>query len=149
MIYRHALWIFLLLIIVVGAAAQTTTDNSVIAKNNLQSEITACRVYYAIVESCLPDSANAPTENDRKQSIETKQKLDIIVKNLSSKSAELGRSIGMTEEAMLSRLQMSLTEQQKILNASCVNLTTLYDRYGERCKVVNEDPESVLKEYLK
>ncbi len=61
----------------------------------------------------------------------------------------VGKRIGMTTDAMPSRLKMALEDQAKLTEGKCVNFASLLTRYADRCKLLGEHPEAVFHEYMK
>jgi hypothetical protein len=59
-----------------------------------------------------------------------------------------GTTVGMTKDAMLSRLKMALEDQAKLTEGKCVNFASLLTRYAAYCKVPGENPEAVVREYM-
>jgi hypothetical protein len=64
-------------------------------------------------------------------------------------ATSIGRSIGMTQDAMASRLSNEMTMMKTLTNSDCVNASSLLNRYAIRCKQVLENPDSILTEYMK
>ena len=60
----------------------------------------------------------------------------------------VGSEIGMTTDAMASRLKMVADDQAKLTNGKCVNFASLATRYTARCKMLGEHPEKAMQEYL-
>jgi hypothetical protein len=40
-------------------------------------------------------------------------------------------------------------QQQKLLEGDCKNIVKLDEAYGARCKMLSDDPQSILDQYLK
>jgi hypothetical protein len=47
---------------------------------------------------------------------------------------ETGSSLGMTRDAMHSRVVNAMMTKKTLINNDCINLSSLLRRYGERCK---------------
>ena len=126
-----------LLSLATPATAQTH-EEMIAALNNVQHEASTCIAYYAIVERCVgkddPDLA-AKTAQAREHLVEF--------------GYMLGNTIGMTEDAMLSRLAIEQNQMQTMVRNDCVNMSSLLRRHAMRCKQLVEDGDSVLLEYLK
>ncbi|HRF09796.1 MAG TPA: hypothetical protein PL193_14285 [Xanthobacteraceae bacterium] len=122
------------------AFSQGTSKHSAFlaAVDDTQFETTACLAYYYHGKQCF--FARLPA--DRKKDHET------TITVLTSRAFELGSKLGMTEDAMLSRLKIKLEEQRSLMSGSCTNFDSLFARHAQRCKQITEDPESLLKEYL-
>jgi hypothetical protein len=112
-------------------------DNTVYALNNLQMEMTVCAAYYGQVKACVgPQNEGL--------SVSTQQTVDLLTKQL----FDVGKNIHISQDAMLSRLQMAQDEQNKLLKGDCINMASLFTRHGDRCKVVVENADAVFKEYM-
>jgi len=61
---------------------------------------------------------------------------------------KIGTSIGMTQDAMASRIRNEMTSMRTLMNEDCINVSSLLSRHAMRCKQVAENPDSVLAEYL-
>ncbi|MBI1866825.1 MAG: hypothetical protein HYS06_00750 [Methylocystis sp.] len=120
--------------------AQDTEAKTLKAMNNLHSEMLVCIAYYSIVKQCLAKRDPRDPLSD-----ETEKVID----HLTSFSTKIGKSIGMTEDAMLSRLKIQIDLQMSLIQNNCVNISSLLSRHGEQCKQVVENGDSVLLEYMK
>jgi hypothetical protein len=120
------------------ASAQNERERMIDALNNVQGEMVACMAYYSIVKQCFAQ------EPDRTLYDQTSQIFD----RLNGLSVKVGKTIGMTADAMLARLQMNLDEQMQLTGKSCLNISSLFVRYSDRCKQVVENADSILLQYL-
>jgi len=68
--------------------------------------------------------------------------------NLSKLSIDVGSGIGMTTDAMLSRLEIQINQQKELIKNNCVNISSLFSRHSDRCKRVVENGDSILLEYM-
>jgi hypothetical protein len=121
-----------------GFEASAQDAKTLTALNNVQHEMTVCVSYYSIVKSCAGNQ-------DEGLSVHTQKTVDVLTARL----IKLGGTIGMTQDAMLSRLKTAQDEQQGLINNNCVNMSSLYQRHAARCKLVTENGDAVLDEYLK
>jgi hypothetical protein len=117
------------------ATAQTARETA--ALNNLQHEMSRCIAYQMIVAECV-------TARDPNLAAE----YDKVAKHLFEFAFRVGSTIGMTEDAMTSRVVIERIEMQNLIQNDCVNISSLYSRHALRCKEVVEDGDSVLLEYL-
>jgi hypothetical protein len=128
-------------IIVVGVLLANSSafaeDNTLYALNNLQMEMTVCAAYYSQVKACVGPQHEG-------LSVSTQQTLDLLTKQLFS----VGKTINISKDAMLSRLQMAQDEQNKLLKGDCINMASLFTRHADRCKVVVEHADVVFNEYM-
>jgi hypothetical protein len=109
------------------------------ALNNVHMELAVCTAYFTNVVRC------APAEHQK----EVREKTKPVLESMSKSALRIAKTIGLTQDAMASRLLMATEEQTKLMNNSCVNLSSLYTRHGQRCKQLGENPDSVLLEYMK
>ena len=107
------------------------------AMDKLQSEMTACIVYYSIVKDCADSNDPAMKHTDP------------IVDQLTGRSFSIGKSIGMSSDSMLARLKLMMDEQDTLMGKSCANVASLHQRHASRCKQIVENPNAILSEYLK
>jgi hypothetical protein len=122
--------------LLVGSSA-FAEDKTIDALNNLQMEMTVCAAYYGQVKACVGGQNEALSEA-------TQQTIDLLTKRLFN----VGKTLGVSQDAMLSRLQMAQDEQNKLLKGDCINMASLFTRHADRCKVVVENADVVVKEYM-
>lgn len=115
-------------------------EQKIRAINNFQHEVTNCAGYYSIFHNCLD-----PEEPEHLKVI---KRLEPLIDGLVSNMLKFGLGIGMTEDAIKSRLILSQDAMKKIYRDSCVNLSSLTIRYGNRCRQMTDDPDSIFMEYL-
>jgi hypothetical protein len=111
------------------------------ALNNLQHEMTTCVVFYGIIRQCL---INRGRSEDAQVIQQTTAAGDQVLKD----AMKIGTSIGMTQDAMASRIRNEMTSMRTLMNEDCINVSSLLSRHAMRCKQVAENPDSVLAEYL-
>jgi hypothetical protein len=128
----------LLLASVVRADAQTP-EQARLVLNNVQHEMIECAAYYTIMQTCIGKERDPAL-------YETTAK---IVTKLHEQAFDIGRRIGLTRDATLSRVKMSMESQMGLMNKDCINTSSLLSRYAARCKVVFENPDKIVDEYLK
>lgn len=108
------------------------------AMNELQGEMITCVAYYRIGKECLGDKE---PQLSRDMQTSTDHLIDL--------SGRVGKAIGLTDDAMLSRLKLSMKEQMSLMNNNCINIASLLERHAMRCKKVVQDADAILAEYLK
>jgi hypothetical protein len=106
------------------------------AMNNLQAEYSRCAAFYAIIARCLGDGD--PLRDSSQQAGEAAMR----------EAQQTGQSIGMTQDAMRSRVLMEGEAMRRLMGESCVNVSSILHRYARRCQQVMENGDSVLGEYL-
>jgi hypothetical protein len=131
-------WIAVLLPFFVTGNASAQDAKLALALNNVQSEMFDCLAYYANIKACVG------TE-DKELSEGTQKTLDA----LTLMAGKVGRSAGMTPDAMMSRLAMFQAEQRELLKGSCANMSSLFTRHAARCKKVVQNGDAILDEHLK
>lgn len=114
-----------------------TAEEAEVALNNVHHEMVRCIGYNTIVASCL-----------RKRDGALADKYDKLAEHLLVLSNQIGQSIGMTEDAMNSRMTLEWSEMDKLIEHNCTNISSLTSRYAYRCKQVIENGDSILMEYL-
>jgi hypothetical protein len=97
-----------------GAVAQGLDQKTIRAFNNLQEEMTTCMAYYMFGQACMKDQMTP----------ETTQRAAAAFNALNESSFEIGQSLGMTVDAMISRLEMSAGEMRRLTNNSCINFSS-------------------------
>jgi hypothetical protein len=128
---------FAALAVLVSSAAYAMDEKTTYGMNNLQTEMTVCAVYYSQVKACVGGESKVFADSTQ-----------ATVDHLSTFLVKIGRSIGMSRDAIMSRMQMVQDEQSKLIQGNCINMASLYKRHAERCKIVVENGDSILKEYM-
>jgi hypothetical protein len=108
--------------LLLASSAALAEDKTTYALNNLQMEMTVCAVYYSQVKACIGRD-------------NLKKTIGVLTKRL----FDIGKTLGASQDAMLSRLQMAQDDENKLLKGT---------RHADRCKIVVETPDTILKEYL-
>jgi hypothetical protein len=133
----NSAWVAITLFFVMGiASAQDATLTR--ALNNVQSEMSECLSYYANIKACVGSQDEGLSRGTQK-----------TIDALTLMAVKVGRSIGMTQDAMMSRLGMFQKQQRELTQDNCANMSSLYTRHAARCKKVVENGDAVLDEYLK
>jgi hypothetical protein len=129
-------------VLAIDSTSAQISDRERQALNNTQHEMTTCAVYYAMVRQCLLNRAR-PNE-DGKLIQDTDGSIDRLVKD----ATRLGSSLGMTKDAMGSRMVNDRAMMRELINNDCINVSSLLRRYAARCKQVAENPDSILIEHM-
>jgi hypothetical protein len=122
--------------LMVPATAQTDEQVNQ-ALNNVQHEASTCIAYYTIVQVCI-----------EKDDPDLGEKLAETRKYLIDFAMKVGDTVGMTNDAMVSRVLIEQQRMQSLVRKDCVNISSLLARHAYRCKQVVENGDSVLLEYL-
>lgn len=127
-----------LTMLAIDASAQPAPNEAAVgALNNFQHEITECGVFYRLMIEC---------SKGKRPEIEAG--LEVGEKRSWELAARIGVMIGMTKDAMISRMQMEQKVQRSLVNNNCVNASSLIDRYAVRCRKIIDNTDAVLSEYL-
>jgi hypothetical protein len=124
-----------------SASAQDAREQQ--AMNNVQAEMTTCVAFYAIETQCLR-LRNRPQED-----AQLIQDTSAAKDRLQNQAGEIGIALGITPDAMVSRLSNEITSMKALIKDSCINIASLLSRHAMRCKQVTENPDSILVEYMK
>jgi len=99
--------------------------------------MSVCIAYYMLVQECVQkDDPDLGAEYAR------------VTEHLLNFSVQLGNTIGMTEDAMTSRITIGQDQMRGLIQNNCVNISSLLGRHSNRCKQVVENGDSILLEYL-
>ena len=67
---------------------------------------------------------------------------------LLSKSLKLSKITGITDDAMKSRYEIANKDHMALLRSDCVNISSLYSRYMDRCEFVAYNFKGLVEEYM-
>ena len=99
--------------------------------------MSTCIAYQMLVQECV-----------QKQDPELGVEYATLTEHLIRFAVEIGSTIGMTEDAMTSRITNEQGQMRALIQNNCVNISSLSSRHALRCKQLVEDSDSVLREYL-
>jgi hypothetical protein len=119
-----------------GASAQEMDARTTRALNNVQHEKSTSYGYFNLVANCIGDQD--PLAQQYKK----------LADHLIGILHPMGRGIGMTDDAMSSRLLLEIKKMQGVMNNNCINVSSLFGRHATRCKQVVENGDAILDEYL-
>jgi 2-keto-4-pentenoate hydratase len=128
--------------ITIDSASAQPSNREQQALNEVQYEMTTCAAFNMFARQCF---INRGRINEDAKAI---QLATTSMQRLLDDAQRIGRSIGMTEDAMASRLNIEAKAMMTLAKNDCVNFSSLLARYGRRCKQVMDDPDSILIEYL-
>ncbi|MGH6673883.1 MAG: hypothetical protein ACRECV_18190 [Xanthobacteraceae bacterium] len=131
-------WATIAFLLISGSAfAQSTkfSEKEVTAWNSVQYELTQCAAVWQFLTACAPEGAKVE---------ETKR----VARHFSELAVAVGTEIGMTQDAMNSRLKIVMEDQAKLIEGKCINFSSLAIRYLDRCKGLGEHPEAAFREYM-
>ena len=94
--------------------------------------------YFQFAKTCAPEFAKQ----------DELQQVDRIINHFNGLAVVMGKTIGMTQDAMIARLKLALEAQAKLTEGKCVNFASLLTRYADHCKVLGENPEAVVRDYM-
>lgn len=105
--------------------------------NNVQHEMITCAAYFGAVSACMGNAQDKKGEAAYAAAAE----------RMVSLSTEIGMSIGLTADAISARAKLEADEMKKLLNNSCVNISSIMVRHMDRCTLVSSNPDAIVKEY--
>jgi hypothetical protein len=126
----------LLMLLSVPAQAQEEKKTAV---DVVQAELSICVVYYTFVRGCAIEKAEVNVASVANSNAEKLRKY----------AFQAGQTIRMDTDAMIARQKVAVEQQQKLLEGDCKNIVKLDEAYGARCKMLSDDPQSILDQYLK
>jgi hypothetical protein len=104
------------------------------ATNELSSEMIECGQYFLVSWGCfkgVPNPAAEATANDYRAASD----------RISQLALQVGKSIGLTEQAVASRMRLANQGLNKAINGNCVNISILLERYATFCKTLARHPD--------
>jgi 2-keto-4-pentenoate hydratase len=128
--------------IAIDSASAQVSDRERQALNETQYEMTTCAAFNMFARQCFINRGRI-SEDAKAIQLAT-----AAMERLLNNAQGIGRSIGMTEDAMTSRLNIEAEAIMTLAKKDCVNFSSLLARYGRRCKQVLDDPDSILIEYM-
>jgi hypothetical protein len=107
--------------------------------NNVHQDMTSCIAYFKIVEQCLAQNPKFS---------ETAVGYRKAANDLLGKSSLLGKEVGLSDDAMQSRLKLAASDMMQLLQNDCVNISSLLERHSDRCTALALDPLKPLTDAL-
>lgn len=92
------------------------------AMNTEQDRLSTCVAFLQVSKTCVGNQDPAMSS-----ALEENAKYMFMV------SHEFGAQIGMSEDAMLSRLRLKHTEMVELMQSSCLNISSLLQRHAAEC----------------
>ncbi len=115
-----------------GWTAEKRSEVKALALNNFHQEMVNCLIYYGIAEEGIRKSGNKKTAAKYRE----------IIELLYKKTLVLTQAIGMKEEALDARMQLSTDTQLAAIDGDYINISILMNKYMEPCTAVINDPFS-------
>ena len=134
--YLSACAVVLATLFVTPAHAQTKPDETLRVLNNLHQEMATCIAYYETLKRCLADNPKYK---------ETSAGYGIATEKLFEMSFEIGKQIGLSDDAAQSRLTMAAQDMMQLIENNCGNISSLLSRHSKRCLEVSNDPLKAVK----
>jgi hypothetical protein len=100
--------------------------------------MTVCANYFLLLERCV---TNTPGTGD------TGKKYGELFNNTIMGAMQIGETIGMSADAMKSRMKFEGDAMMKLINGNCVNISSAMSRYMNRCELVVSKPKQIIEEY--
>lgn len=126
----------LILLLSVPAHAQEEKKTAI---DVVQAELSICVVYYTFVRGCAIEAAEVNVASVANSNAEKLRKY----------AFRAGQTIRMDTDAMIARQKVAVEQQQKLLGGDCKNIEKLDEAYGVRCKMLSDNPQAILDQYLK
>ena len=137
---EHAILVALV-VCFVGAQSATGQDAAKVrnAVNNAQGEMIQCAAYFNVVAACfaVSNKDHSTIDSYRRHSDE-----------LLSKSLRRSEITGITGDTMKSRFEMANKDHMALLRLDCINISSLYARYMDRCEFVASNFKGLVEEYM-
>jgi hypothetical protein len=124
--------------LLLGSPCAVAQDQKAAGADGVQSEISMCISYYIVLKGCVADRDRNLAENTQK-----------VMDALTERAFKLGTEIGMTGDAMLTRLKTFQDDQMQLIGRKCANISSLSARHDERCTQVAKKGDAILPGYLK
>jgi hypothetical protein len=130
-----------LVVCFVGAQSAAGQDAAKLraAMNSAQHEMIQCAAYFNVVAACLAVSNKAASTIDGYRRFSDE---------LLSRSLKLSEVTGITGDAMKSRYDMANKDHIALLRSDCVNISSLFSRYMDRCEFVATNFKGLVEEYM-
>jgi hypothetical protein len=116
-------------------AEEKHSKRDVEAISNFHYEHIKCFSFYQIGNHCLGNPKDP-------KNAEIIKAANLATNKILLRAFELGKSIGLTQNAMQSRISLTTQDMMKLINKSCINFSSLLMRHGEQCKMLVENPDS-------
>jgi hypothetical protein len=123
-----------------AAAPQSKTDTDW-ATNELSSEMIECGQYFLTFWACFrefPSQQAQATANTYRQASD----------QISQRAFEIGKSVGLSVEALAARMRLANESLSKEINKNCTNFSVLQERYGTFCKNLNDNSDQRFRELV-
>jgi hypothetical protein len=130
-----------IIIMTASASAQNSSDAEGRAVNEISGELLECSVYFLVTAFCLqgnPDPGIPQLIKD----------LNAQASKIGTLAITIGRSVGVTDEAVGARSKLMNAEMMKKLNNNCTNIAVLLEKYSNFCKQLTENADPRLAELL-
>lgn len=122
------------------AQERSMSDAEMRGFNNYHNELMTCANYFMLVQRCVSNTPGAKPEVVAGYS----KAADELI----GRSFVIGKMIGMTQDAQMSRMKMEGEAMMALVNNDCVNISSAMTRYLDRCELTFNDTEKVLSEHL-
>jgi hypothetical protein len=122
------------------AASQQSIEDVRRLMNNMHYDMSTCVAYFRVVSRCAANSSQSShlAEPNEKAS-------DFLLQQ----AYELAQEIGMTEDALNSRLAMAAEDMLELMNKNCINISSVMSRHQKKCTAIAADPLKPLKDALR
>jgi hypothetical protein len=137
---RHVVAGIIICLITAVVQAQSKSDADW-ATNELSSEMIECGQYFLVSSACFKEFPSPSVEaaaNDYRAASD----------RISQLALQIGKTVGLTEEALGSRMRLANGSLNKAINKNCVNISILLERYATFCKMLTQRPDQRFMELM-
>jgi hypothetical protein len=121
------------------AIGQPLSENEKRAVNELSGELLECSVYFTISAECMRGHPDPRVPSIIK-------KYEEASTTAGGKAMMVGRIVGLTDDAVASRMKLIQNEMMKSIKDNCVNIAVLLERYANFCPGLLQDMDPRLNE---
>lgn len=134
---RWGLWAVAVYLGVCGSAhAQDENARARRALSNTHQEIARCVVFFHIGADCIGS-----------QNPDLSRQLEGNSSRLFELATNMGQQMGMSLDATVSRVRGEAEEMQNLMQHSCSNVSSITNRYANRCGIIARNADKIFLEY--
>lgn len=106
------------------------------ASNELSADASQCAAFYAISIHCFSDRLDEANRKD----FEAGQQMASTITYMGGKKA------GMSDKAVMARVELAMQQLEDDINKSCVNISVILNKYAKSCQSLIRNPEGRLRQ---
>lgn len=130
------LWYILVLSFGLFSPHANSQEKNTRVLNEVSQAYALCYGYYTLVAICL----------DPKRDADVAENYRTFAKQFVGITFVAGKAAGLSEAALVARLDLSLSQMQKDTDKDCRNISVLLQKYADKCKKMASDPEGAMSE---